>query len=358
MTTTAMVTVQGAEAIQLVERNFWSFVEEWLTALTGKDADGNSTGKRARSLKTISTYRYNLQLFKDWLDSEGITSPTRRDVKKYRAAVGAKAWTVASKNVALAAVRSFFNWLSKEYDFENIAAGVDGWEVSPEHKRGTLNLSEMKDLMAVVDKVDLKGNRKKLTKHDEELINLRRLRDRAILAVLCGAGLRTVEVARLRVVDIFKTAGTNYLRVLGKGRDDFETVKISGKVAKIIRDWTATREAVDLVSDSSPLFCSISYRSFGEQLTPHAISTLVKFYLEAAHLKTKEAESSDGTQIAKPVTAHSLRASLATNSYLGGATLNEIKQQLRHRSVVTSMRYIDEAKKSLNPCADIVAAIF
>lgn len=368
---TDVIEVKGVGALQPAEKTFWDFVEEWLSALEG----GNGTGKKAKAQKTINSYRYNLQAFKEWMDSENIAQPDRQTVKRYRDALDAKrtiqdgksaGWTAASKNAYLASVRSFFTWLSREYGFENIAAGVEGWAVSSEHKRGFLSLSEMRQLLNVVDTADLRGKRKKLTKRDEELITLRRLRDKAILSILCGGGLRTVEVSRLRVADLYREAGIDYLSVLGKGRGEREGVKISAQVAETIRTWSSAREAVDIVSDESPLFCSLSYSSFGDELTPHAISCLVKFYLEVAGLKTKTEKKSGGKSdknddkiVRKPVTAHSLRGSLATNSYLNGASLEQVKQQLRHRRAETTLIYIREAEKSLNPCTDIVsAAIF
>ena len=130
----------------------------------------------------------------------------------------------------------------------------------------------------------------------------------------------------------------------------------------MIHEWLTARESIDVVSDSSPLFCSIANNSFGEVLTTHAISTLVKNYLHAAELKEK-AYTGEGDKKAsvkvKPIVAHSLRGSLATQAFLNGATIEEVKQQLRHENISTTLIYVEEAKKSINRCTDIISdAIF
>ena len=175
-----------------------------------------------------------------------------------------------------------------------------------------------------------------------------------------AGGLRTIEITRLRVEDLVQNGGVCFLNVLGKGRDEAELVKISRKAERVIRAWLDARESVDVVSDDSPLFCSLANNSFGEALTSLSISRLVKQYLKEAGLKNKEYKSRDDGKIkVKPIVAHSLRASLATQAHLKGATLEQIKQQLRHKNLATSLLYIEEAEKFVNPCSDLVSdAIF
>lgn len=157
------------------------------------------------------------------------------------------------------------------------------------------------------------------------------------------AGLRTIEVSRLRVGDVKHNGGVCYLDVLGKGRDDVESVKLSRKAEQLISDWLVAREGSDIVSDTSPLFCSLSRNSFGETLSSNSVSTLCKRYLEAAGLKTDT------------IVAHSLRHSMATNALMKGASLMEVQQQLRHANLSTSQIYLHEAEKAANRVTDIVS---
>lgn len=356
--TAEVATVKGADTVQNAEKTFWAIVEEWLADIANADEKQNN-GRRARSPKTITSYRYALGVFKKWLDDSGVVTPAEQDLKNWRGAldkkVKAEVLSIKTANLLVASVRSLFKWLSDNHGLRNLAAGIEGWKVSSEHKRGFLNLPEMKRLMSIVDTADLSGNRKKISKRDEQMIKLRRLRDKAILAVMAGGGLRTVEVVRLKVRDLHRDAGTAFLKVLGKGKTDTVDVKISAKIENAIQAWSDARESVDIVTDDSPLFCSLGNNSFGGQLTTHTISVTTKKYLELAGLKVKVEKNGD-KKVVKPVTAHSLRASLATESYLNGATLDQVKQQLRHENVATTLIYIREAEKRLNPCTDIVSS--
>lgn len=364
---TALATVQEPQDVSPVtpshatEKTFWGLVEEWLCCL-----ETGGEGKKAKKAKTLMAYRDSLGVFKAWLEAEGIEAPTRQNIIDWRSSLnekqsarnpGAKL-SLATKNLYVTSVRVFFKWLSDTYGLPNLAAGIENLgQETKEHKRGVLTLDEMKKLMMVIETADLKGKRKQLTKIETQMLELKRARDRAIVGVLMASGLRTIELVRLRIGDVDDTSEPIYLTVLGKGRDDSETVKISFKAYQLIRDWLNARETVEPVRNDSPLFCSVAYSSFGDALTTHAVSNLCKFYLELANLKEKP-NGNDKTK-KRPITAHSLRGSLATNSYLNGAKLDEVKQQLRHRNLATTMRYIDDAEKSRNPCTDIISdAIF
>lgn len=364
-----LITIQGGTCeVTTAEKTFSDVVEEWLKYLADE--------KRKKE-RTISVYRYNMGVFKDWLDSEGIERATREDIKAWAKFMTAQGWKVSTKNLYLTTVRNFYKWLADEYNFENIAAGIDGWKNTKEHKRGTLDCADMKKLLAVVPVVAAKklaAMEKKLAeleqaaqaqgktlncdgrrKYYEKQFHLQELRDRAILSALMAGGLRTIEICRLRVIDIGVDGGVYFLNVLGKGRDERELVKISRKAERVIRDWLNAREAVDVVSDESPLFCSIANNSFGEPLTSLSISRLVKEYLLEAKVKNKTYETEQKTLVSKPVVAHSLRASLATNAFRKGASLTAVQQQLRHRNLATTQIYLEESEKFKNPVSDLVS---
>ena len=354
--TTAIMEMNNAGEVQNAEKTFEMFVEEWLAARV------KAGKKKALKTKTISTYRYSLKVFKKWLDAENISQPSEKNIESWKAAMDVQInprtgqpWTPATKNLYLASVRSFYSWLANKYGVVNVTAGFEGWENTKEHKRGFLSLIEMKRLMSVVEPVTQRKLAKAKSKSRCERIILQGRRDKAILAALMAGGLRAIEISRLRVADFTNNAGCAYLNVLGKGKVERVLVKISAQAESIINEWLAAREGVDVVADDSPLFCSVANNSFGEEISSHAISILCKEYLTEAGLKNKKYQRGNKIQV-KPIVAHSLRGSLATNSYLNGATLDQVKQQLRHENISTTLRYIDEAEKSLNPCSDIISS--
>lgn len=318
--TTAVTRIEAAGAVQTTPATFDEFVSAWFSS-------DEMFRVREQSKKS---YAKSLKAFKAWLTAQGIAQPTKQNVKDWCNAMDAEGLSPATKNLRLTTVRNFAKWLSAEYGLVDFAAGLKGWKDTKEHKRGYLSIDEMRKLVNVIDTSTLQGKR-----------------DKAIIGVMLAGGLRTIEINRLHIADVVHSGGQVFLNVLGKGRDAGELVKISRQAAQLIRDWLTAREAVDVVSDDSPLFCSLGNNSFGEPLSSNSVSTLCKKYLTAAGLKSKE------------IVAHSLRHSLATNSILGGASLLDVQQQLRHQNVATTLVYVHEANRAANRCTDIISnAIF
>lgn len=311
----SLVTIQ-AGAVTNAEKTFDDVVDEWFKS-------DSMFRVREQSKKS---YRKSLKAFHEWTIAQGITQPCKQDVKDWCAAMDTEGLSVATKNLRLTTLRNFYKWLAAERGVANIVSDLKGWKETREHRRGFLSCEEMKSLLNVIDTATLQGKR-----------------DKAILGVLLAGGLRTIEVQRLRIKDVIHKGGVTYLNVIGKGRDTGELVKISRKAEQLIREWQVAREAEDLVTDDSPLFCSLGNNSFGEPLSSNSVSTLCKRYLEKANLKTPQ------------IVAHSLRHSLATNSLIKGASLMEVQQQLRHVNLSTTQVYLHEAEKAQNRCTDLIA---
>ena len=350
----SLVVSQSAGAVNDVGKKFSEsiipYIEEWFNSdelirlseqskksycksLIGR----NSTKQDNNPLKKKSTCKTAFAL---WLDSQGINTPDKQAVKDWTKAMDAEKLSAATKNLRLTVVRNFFKWLNTEYGLPNIA-DLKGWKGAKdkEHQRGFLSCEQMRELMAAVDTAPLGGKKN----HSPEREQLERKRDKAIIGTLLAAGLRTVEISRLCIGDVKSNGGLCYLAVLGKGQDTKIDVKLSRKAEQLIQDWLAAREKIDVVSDDSPLFCSLGNNSFGERLSSNSVSTLCKKYLEHAGLKTPQ------------IVAHSLRHSLATNSLLKGATLGEVQQQLRHSNLSTTQIYLHEVNKARNRCTDLIA---
>ena len=386
--TQELMTVQAGE-VGTAEKSFDDFVEEWQNFLAKKSAKH----KREAKPRTLESYRYALKVFKSWLDGEGIAigEANEQTISDWTVAMNAaknskgQPWSPSTKNLYLSGVRSFFKWLAAEYKnlgVVDITAGFGNWECSREHKRGFLSLEDMGKLLAVVPSVteekiaeaekkfkaqQIKAEKRGSTfnyaarlKSYAKTARLQGLRDKAILATLMCGALRTIEISRLTIGDIAHNGGACVLYVMGKGRTEKETVKISRKAERVIREWLTAREAVDVVSNDSPLFCSVANNSFGEAITSLSVSRLCKEYLRAAELKNKVYQSEDKAtsqtqQETKPVTAHSLRGSAATCAVNSGAPLLAVKQHLRHCNISTTMIYVEEAEKFKNPVSDIIA---
>jgi integrase/recombinase XerC len=139
-------------------------------------------------------------------------------------------------------------------------------------------------------------------------------RDRAILNLFYGGGLRLSEVAGLKPDDIDFEQGT--VRVLGKGRKT-RIVPVGRTAAEAVRYYTEWRSAQGALPPQLPLFRNRQ----GGALTPRSIARIVK----------RHARSVMGAENTSP---HALRHSFATHLLDRGADLLAVKEMLGHESRV------------------------
>lgn len=144
-------------------------------------------------------------------------------------------------------------------------------------------------------------------------------RDRAILNLFYGGGLRLSEVAGVKPSDLDYDAGT--VRVLGKGRKT-RIVPVGRTAVQAVRFYAEWRLTQDTFEEHAPLFRN----SQGGPLTTRSIARLVK----------RHARSVMGAENASP---HALRHSFATHLLDRGADLLAVKEMLGHESVRTTQIY-------------------
>jgi len=170
---------------------------------------------------------------------------------------------------------------------------------------------------------------------------LKGLRDRAILAVMIGAGLRRSEVASLTFAHIQqRDSRWVIVDMIGKG-NRVRSVPIPSWVKLAIDEWT---RSADL--SHGLVFQSIHKGGYikHESLTPQAIGDVVKEY---------------GPQIGKPeLAAHDLRRSFAKLAHKGGSGLDQIQLSLGHASIKTTEKYLGVSQNLTDaPCDHLGIAL-
>jgi integrase/recombinase XerC len=141
-------------------------------------------------------------------------------------------------------------------------------------------------------------------------------RDRAILELLYGCGVRVSELAGLDLQDL--DMAERWLRVRGKGRKERQ-VPIPGKSAESLLAWLQDRAA-------DPRETAVFLNHHGRRLTDRSIRTIVKFY----------ASWIAGDNSVHP---HSLRHAFATHLLQDGADLRAIQELLGHARLSTTQKY-------------------
>jgi integrase len=148
------------------------------------------------------------------------------------------------------------------------------------------------------------------------------LRDRAILAVLIGSGLRREEAANLTFDHIQQRDGRwAIVDIVGK-RNKRRTVPIASWVKVAIDEWAREAELAN-----GRVFRAVNKGDtvWGDGISSQAIWGVVAVYAERSELK---------------IAPHDLRRTFAKLAHKGGSGIDQIQLSLGHASIKTTERYL------------------
>lgn len=279
---------------------------------------GYRTYLRAERSMSLNTYKSYCSDVQEMLSALGGQSGqdadprlvTRDDILSYLETRTSADDAISKRTQAriLSSLRSFFGWLQMEGDItDNPCDGID----PPKIGRYLPSVLSIDEVLSIIDSVDI-------TKWTG-------CRDRAILELLYGCGLRVSEVSSIRISDIY--INDCFVRIVGKG--DKERVVPMGEPARdAILKYLEVRPEPALPKFDDILFLNKS----GGQLSRISIFNMVKKQaLEAG--------------ITKEISPHTFRHSFATHLIEGGADLRAVQEMLGHESILTTEIYthIDSA---------------
>jgi integrase/recombinase XerC len=153
------------------------------------------------------------------------------------------------------------------------------------------------------------------------------LRDRAVLEIMYGSGLRVGEVASLTTDRLDLDRGR--VTVMGKGSKERE-VPLSDPAIDAIEDYLREGRATMAAEGSSAAF----FNRRMKPLSTRDIRALVQRY-------------GARTLSGRHVTPHTLRHSFATHLLEGGADIRAVQELLGHASVATTQRYTHVSRARL-----------
>jgi integrase/recombinase XerD len=158
------------------------------------------------------------------------------------------------------------------------------------------------------------------------------LRDRAILELLYGTGIRLGECVRADIADLSLTTKTLLVRN-GKGRKD-RLVPVAGRAAVALDTYLArARPQLTRAAGDPALFLS----GLGRRLSDIGLRAVVVRHGRTVRLK---------------LTPHALRHTCATHLLRGGADIRYVQQLLGHRSLTTTALY---TRVDLSDLRDVIA---
>ncbi|MBC8203938.1 MAG: tyrosine recombinase XerD [FCB group bacterium] len=156
------------------------------------------------------------------------------------------------------------------------------------------------------------------------------LRDRAMLEVLYGSGLRISEMTGLTVTSLF--INEEVARIVGKGNKTRFVPLSSKSITALNRYLTSGRP--QLIREKSQNHDRIFLNQWGRPLTRMGAYMVIKDYLERVFPD-------------KNYTPHTLRHSFATHLLEGGANIRAVQELLGHTNIATTQIYTHLDKRIL-----------
>lgn len=218
--------------------------------------------------------------------------------------------TAKTRNHRLAAIKSLAKMI--RFMYPQLSASMSRIIAIPQKRtqRQLIGFLYPEEIDSVLNAVDLK--------------TILGFRDYTILKLLSETGARASEIAGLNLEYLNTDQCT--LAILGKG-NRFRQVDLSPTTVKMIKVYIAKHRKKPKVAFANRLFVS----QHGNALTRHGIYRLCKKYLVSA-LPAKR------LKVLNPV--HSFRHSCAVNMLAAGCTVTDIKNQLGHENIQSTMVYL------------------
>ena len=260
--------------------------------------------ERGMSPNTVASYSSDIEKFLSSFEEKSISEISSEDITRHLSGVNKKGLSGRSQARLMSALKSFFKWTVLEGERkDNPCDKID----SPKLGRYLPSVLSIEEVEAILDSIDLKSPTGP--------------RDRAILEVLYGCGLRVSEAAGLLISRVWLDEG--FVSIVGKG-DKERLVPLGEVAADCIKNYL---EGGTRAIPASPEYEDYLFLSkLGRPLSRVSIFNLVKNQAMVAGIQ-------------KEISPHTFRHSFATHLIENGADLRIVQEMLGHESILTTEIY-------------------
>jgi len=278
---------------------------------TGTTTVGKAVAKFIRALQernasahTIKAYRTDLEEFSAYVGPQGWGDIDHVLIRGYLSSLYERGLSRTSVARALAALRSLYRWLAQEGVVDHNPAKL---VATPKLPKKLPRVPTIEEVNTVLDS--------QLTESSSFAE-----RDRAILELLYGCGIRNSELTGINLDDI--RWSNEVVLVRGKGRKE-RYVPFGESAAEAVKAYLPRRQQV-LAKRTMERALLVNLR--GNRLTTRSVGRIVK-----------QVAVSKG--LSPDVHPHTLRHAFGTHMLEEGADLRAIQEMLGHERLATTQRY-------------------
>ena len=267
------------------------------------------------SENTLQSYKRDLKQFRRYIEAYNLhyNRVKEEDIKDYIQYMQEEGKKASSISRCIASIRSFYQFALKNRKIkEDPTANIQSPKIE-KRVPNVLTTKEVELLLKQPDDMDLKG-----------------IRDKAMLEFAYATGMRVTEIISLDIDDV--NLEESY--VLCKNGNKQRIIPLGAMSLKALKEYIdEARDILIKKEDEKALFVNIN----GGRLTRQGFWKIIKFYKDQAH-------------IAKDITPHVLRHSFATHLLQNGADLKAIQTMLGHSDISSTqvyMQFQDEGLKDI-----------
>lgn len=261
--------------------------------------------ERSLSPKTVEAYLHDIEKLNDFLGGRKKLEDVKlEDLQDFMASLYDEQISARSQARIISGLKSFYKFMLYEHRIAHDPTELLDAPKIGRHLPEVLSIPEIEAILNGIDLSKPEGHRNK-----------------AIIEVMYGCGLRVSEVVNLRISNLHFRE--NYIRIIGKG-DKERLVPIGQTAQHAINLYLEGVRAHVKIKKGEEDIVFLNRR--GARLTREMIFMMIKQAAEIAG-------------VTKTISPHTFRHSFATHLVEGGADLRAVQEMLGHESITTTEIY-------------------
>lgn len=262
--------------------------------------------ERGLSQNSIGAYQNDIVKLQHYCELKEIPLQDikTRNIQDFLVWINEFAISAFSQARILSGIKTFFHFLQIEYQWESNPAELIE---SPRLSRKIPTVLSIQEIDALISAIDLSA--------------AEGMRNKAILEILYGCGLRVSELCELKISNLF--LDVEFIKVEGKGNKE-RLIPIGEQAIKFLKIYLEEIRVHQTIKPGMEDYVFLNRR--GNPLSRVMIFIIIKDLAEKIRLK-------------KDVSPHTFRHSFASHLVEGGADLRAVQDMLGHESISTTEIY-------------------